>query len=71
MGVRRPGDQMLMYGSTMFLVQVIDEYHSDPALWTTAGVERGTLALAAGTSTAGSDDQLVAIGHRAARLSTI
>ena len=53
-GVRRPGDQMLMYGSTMFLVQVIDEYHSDPALWTTAGVERGSLALAAGTSTAGS-----------------
>ncbi|WP_099040330.1 FGGY-family carbohydrate kinase [Mycobacterium neglectum] len=53
-GVRRPGDQMLMYGSTMFLVQLIDEYHSDPALWTTAGVERGSLALAAGTSTAGS-----------------
>ena len=53
-GVRRPGDQMLMYGSTMFLVQVIDEYHSDPTLWTTAGVETGSLALAAGTSTAGS-----------------
>jgi xylulokinase len=53
-GVRQPGDQMLMYGSTMFLIQVIDGYHSDPALWTTAGVERGTLALAAGTSTAGS-----------------
>ena len=53
-GVRRPGDQMLMYGSTMFLVQVIDEYHSDPTLWTTAGVEPRSLALAAGTSTAGS-----------------
>jgi len=53
-GVRRPGDQMLMYGSTMFLVQVIDEYFSDPTLWTTAGIERDTLALAAGTSTAGS-----------------
>jgi xylulokinase len=53
-GVRAPGDQMLMYGSTMFLVQIIDEYHSDPALWTTAGIERGSLALAAGTSTAGS-----------------
>jgi xylulokinase len=53
-GVRHPGDQMLMYGSTMFLVQMIAEYHSDPALWTTAGVERGSLALAAGTSTAGS-----------------
>ncbi|TFV59443.1 sugar kinase [Mycobacterium sp. PS03-16] len=53
-GVRRPGDQMLMYGSTMFLVQVIDEYFSDPTLWTTTGVEHGSLALAAGTSTAGS-----------------
>jgi xylulokinase len=53
-GVRNPGDQMLMYGSTMFLVQVIDSYHSDPTLWTTTGVEQGSLALAAGTSTAGS-----------------
>ena len=53
-GVRHPGDQMLMYGSTMFLVQIIDEYHSDPTLWTTTGVDRGSLALAAGTSTAGS-----------------
>jgi xylulokinase len=53
-GVRKPGDRMLMYGSTMFLVQVIDDYFSDPVLWTTAGVERGTLALAAGTATAGS-----------------
>jgi xylulokinase len=53
-GVREPGDQMLMYGSTMFLVQVIAEYYSDPTLWTTAGVERGSLTLAAGTSTAGS-----------------
>ncbi|TWS18466.1 sugar kinase [Tsukamurella asaccharolytica] len=53
-GVRHPGDLMIMYGSTMFLVQVMSEFHSDPALWTTAGVEEGTLALAAGTSTAGS-----------------
>ena len=53
-GVRHPGDRMLMYGSTMFLVQIIDAYHSDPVLWTTAGVERDSLALAAGTSTAGS-----------------
>jgi xylulokinase len=53
-GVRHPGDQMLMYGSTMFLVQIIDTYYSDPVLWTTTGVERDSLALAAGTSTAGS-----------------
>ncbi|HTM83367.1 MAG TPA: FGGY family carbohydrate kinase, partial [Mycobacterium sp.] len=53
-GVRRPGDQMLMYGSTMFVVQILADYHADPALWTTTGVDRGSLALAAGTSTAGS-----------------
>ncbi len=53
-GVRHPGDLMLMYGSTMFLVQVLAEYHTNPALWTTAGAQQGTYALAAGTSTAGS-----------------
>ncbi len=53
-GVREPGDQMLMYGSTMFLVHIIDTFHTDPTLWTTAGVERDTHALAAGTATAGS-----------------
>jgi xylulokinase len=36
-GVRQPGDRMLMYGSTMFLVQIIGAYFTDPALWTTAG----------------------------------
>ena len=63
-GVRNPGDQMLMYGSTMFLVQIIDEYHSDPALWTTAGIERGSLALAAGTSTAGTMIGWLQTDHR-------
>lgn len=53
-GVRHPGDLMLMYGSTMFLVQVLADYHTNPALWTTTGVQAGTYALAAGTSTAGS-----------------
>ncbi|WP_280316994.1 FGGY-family carbohydrate kinase [Nocardia wallacei] len=53
-GVRNPGDLMLMYGSTMFLVQVLENFHTNPALWTTTGVEQGTFALAAGTSTAGS-----------------
>lgn len=53
-GVRNPGDLMLMYGSTMFLVQVLGQFHSNAALWTTAGVEERTFALAAGTSTAGS-----------------
>ena len=53
-GMRRPGDLMLMYGSTMFFVQVLAELHSDPMLWTTAGVEPGSYTLAAGMATSGS-----------------
>jgi xylulokinase len=53
-GVRHPGDLMLMYGSTMFFVQVLDEFRVDPMLWTTAGIEPGTYTLAAGMSTSGS-----------------
>lgn len=53
-GVRKPGDLMLMYGSTMFMVQIVADYHCDPTLWMTAAVERGSYALAAGTATAGS-----------------
>jgi xylulokinase len=53
-GVRRPGDVMLMYGSTAFLVQVLHELRSDPMLWTTAGVDPGSYTFAAGTATSGS-----------------
>jgi xylulokinase len=53
-GVRRPGDLMLMYGSTMFFVQVLREYRTHPKLWTTKGVEPGTTTLAAGMSTSGT-----------------
>ena len=53
-GVRDPGDLMIMYGSTMFLIQVLADYYLHPALWTTAGVEPQTHMLTAGTSTAGS-----------------
>jgi xylulokinase len=53
-GVRRSGDLMLMYGSTMFMVQVLDRLRTHPMLWTTAGVESGTVTLAAGMATSGS-----------------
>jgi xylulokinase len=53
-GVRRPGDLMLMYGSTMFFVQVLDRLRTHPALWTTVGVDPGVTTLAAGMSTSGS-----------------
>lgn len=53
-GVRQPGDLMLMYGSTMFFVQVLPELRSHPMLWTTTGVDPGTYTLAAGMATSGS-----------------
>ncbi len=53
-GVRHPGDVMLMYGSTMFLVQVLPRLQTSPLLWTTAGVEPGSYTFAAGMATSGS-----------------
>lgn len=53
-GVRRPGDLMLMYGSTMFFVQVVDAARRHPVLWSTQGAEPGTRSLAAGMATSGS-----------------
>jgi xylulokinase len=53
-GVRRPGDLMLMYGSTMFLVQVLPAAAAYPGLWTTSGVEADSFTLAAGMATSGS-----------------
>lgn len=52
-GVRRPGDLMLMYGSTMFFVQALEEPRTHPLLWTTSGVEPGSYTLAAGMTTSG------------------
>jgi xylulokinase len=53
-GVRAPGDLMLMYGSTMFFVQVLERALTHPGLWTTAGVSEGSFTLAAGMATSGS-----------------
>jgi xylulokinase len=53
-GVRQPGDLMVMYGSTMFLVQVVGSRKRDPMLWATASVEPGRMSLAAGMATSGS-----------------
>lgn len=53
-GVRRPGDLMLMYGSTLFFVQVLQRFRTHPKLWTTAGAEPGQHTIAAGMSTSGS-----------------
>ncbi len=53
-GVVHPGDLMLMYGSTAFLVLVTDGMRTHPDLWATAGATDGQYALAAGMSTTGS-----------------
>jgi xylulokinase len=52
-GVRSPGDLMLMYGSTLFFVQMTDRADADPVLWATAGVEPHSRSLAAGMATSG------------------
>ncbi|MDO5673270.1 MAG: FGGY family carbohydrate kinase [Actinomycetaceae bacterium] len=53
-GVSAPGDLMLMYGSTMFMVQVLSAPTVGQKLWTTSGVAQGSHTLAAGMSTSGS-----------------
>lgn len=53
-GVSEPGDLMLMYGTTMFLVEVQSAARVHPSLWSTAGVFAGTHTLAAGMSTSGA-----------------
>jgi xylulokinase len=53
-GVRHPGDLMLMYGSTLFFVQILHAFRTHPKLWTTAGAEPGRYTMAAGMSTSGS-----------------
>lgn len=53
-GVRQPGDVMLMYGTTMFFVQVLTDPRPHPALWGTCGAYPGTYTLAAGMATSGA-----------------
>jgi xylulokinase len=52
-GVRDPGDAMLMYGTTMFIVEVTTAFAPDPAIWSTQGVLEGAPTYAAGLSTSG------------------
>ena len=48
------GDLMLMYGTTMFLVDTVGQLITAPPLWSTVGVHRGTRNLAAGMATSGA-----------------
>lgn len=53
-GVSRPGDLMIMYGSTTFFILVLDRPVPDPRTWTTAAAFAPEYALAAGMATTGS-----------------
>lgn len=53
-GVQRPGDLMLMYGTTMFIIEVVSEPLHHPGLWGTTGILPGTRNLAAGMATSGA-----------------
>ncbi|MFX0577559.1 FGGY-family carbohydrate kinase [Nocardia nepalensis] len=53
-GVRAPGDAMIMYGTTMFLVQVLTNPRAHPGLWLTCGTWPGTYTSAAGMATSGA-----------------
>lgn len=53
-GAVKPGDLMIMYGSTAFFILVEDAPHPDPRLWTVAGAFKGQYNMAAGMATTGS-----------------
>jgi xylulokinase len=52
-GVTKPGDLMLMYGSTMFMIGVTGSALPHAGLWATAGLRAGASTLAAGMSASG------------------
>lgn len=53
-GVTSPGDVMVMYGTTMFVIQAVADPVPDPGLWVTRGVLPDSYSLAAGMATSGA-----------------
>lgn len=53
-GATRPGDVMLMYGTTMFLTRVVEQPVVHPGLWATTGVFPGSYCVAGGMATSGA-----------------
>jgi len=53
-GVCKPGRMMVMYGSTMFMILVVDRSVTDSRLWAAPFLFPGTHALMAGMSTSGA-----------------
>ena len=53
-GAQNPGDLMLMYGTTMFLIATVPEPVATPSMWGTVGAFPGTSNLAGGMATSGA-----------------
>ena len=53
-GVQQPGEMMMMYGSTIFIIQVTDRPVRDPRLWYAPWLFPGLHASMAGLSTSGT-----------------
>ena len=53
-GVMGPGELMIMYGSSIFMIAVVREPIVDPRMWAAPYVFEGTSIVAGGTSTAGT-----------------
>lgn len=53
-GTRHPGDMMMMYGSTIFIIQVTDQPVRDPRLWYAPWLYPGAHASMAGLATSGT-----------------
>ncbi len=53
-GLRRPGTALLVYGTTMFMLEVDTAARPDPRLWSTTGFRPGSRNLAAGIASAGA-----------------
>ena len=53
-GVERPGDLMMMYGSTVFLVALAEGVAPHPALWSAPWLHPGRRAVMGGMATSGT-----------------
>ena len=53
-GLRDPGQGLLVYGTSMFLIEVHSPARSDPRLWRTVGFTPGSLNIAAGVASSGA-----------------
>ncbi len=53
-GVTEPGDMMVMYGSTIFIIQITKEQVGDPRLWYAPWLFEGLHASQAGLATSGT-----------------